>query len=180
LSRLAGVHVAPYHLPPRPWLGPAPAGPPSTLSFPPRPAALDTFDLDPCTLLPPASARALAAQNITSVAGPVNYCRWKQTSVRGGSIWTARLITYRGAGVQPPGARLGSLQGYGVAESSDAKLGPDVSCRLSVDVADQQSLEVDYESVLNDNPTGMNHQLACARDYQMAGPLLANLRARRR
>ncbi|HEY1971956.1 MAG TPA: DUF3558 family protein [Pseudonocardia sp.] len=180
LSRLAGVHIPPYRPPAQPWLGPAPVGPPSTLSFPPRPAALRIFDLDPCALLAPGPARTLAAQNITSVSGPVNYCRWKQTSVRGGSTWTARLITYRGAGVQPPGARPASLQGYGVAESADPKLGPDVSCRLSVDVADQQSLEVDYESVLNDNPAGMNHQVACERAYQMAGPILGNLRARQR
>jgi hypothetical protein len=154
----------------------APAAP-----FPRRPAVLDLAGIDPCTLLTPGQAGGLDAQNITSANGPVNYCTWNQTGGRGAE-WTAKLLTYQGA-AEParnaPHTAFGTLDGYGVTETADPELGPDITCRLSIDVADGQSLEIDYQSLRNDNPTGMSHQLACQRAYQLAGPVLGNLRVRR-
>jgi hypothetical protein len=150
--------------------------------FPHRSAELALTGIDPCTLLSPGQAGGLGAQNLTPTTnGPVNYCTWKQTSV-GGAEWTTKLLTYQGAAESvrtAPHTVFGTLGGYGVAETADPELGPDISCRLSIDVADGQSLEIDYQSLRNDNPTGMNHQLACQRAYQLAGPVLGNLRARR-
>lgn len=183
LGNLVNHPITPSRAPLVAAPGPSDPAPRATRApFPPRPAPLRVNGIDPCALLTAGQAAELAARNITSATnGPVNFCDWTQTSVRG-ATWTAKLITYQAAADSvrdASGVTFGTLDGYGVAEAADPQLGPDISCRLAVDVAEGQLLEVDYQSLQNDNPTGMSHALACQRAYQLARPVLANLRARR-
>jgi hypothetical protein len=174
LARLRNVTLTPSSDPPPP-AGVTPPHPP----FPARPATRTLDGLDACALLPPAQAAGVGARSVMiAPRAPVNYCRYHDTTPRGGGQWTVRLLTYQSAGVGTAGAAVGTLDGYGTAESGDPQLGPDISCRVAVDVADGQSLEVDYEDDLNDNPAGMNHGVACQRARSVAGAVLGNLRVR--
>ena len=150
--------------------------------FAPRPAQLRLTGIDPCSLLTPALTKGLGGQNYTTADnGPVNYCTWRRAGLFLDVQWTVKLVTYRSAATPEAGSRppvFGTLDGFGVAETADPQLGPDITCRLSIDVADGQSVEIDYQSLQNANPAGMSHQVACQHAYQLAGPVLSNLRAR--
>ncbi|HEY1972118.1 MAG TPA: DUF3558 domain-containing protein [Pseudonocardia sp.] len=167
--------------PPRPE-GPIEPARPTASPLPPRPATLRLDSVDPCALLTPAQvARLSLLDGIPSARPDGRDCVWGRNPPHPDNAWRAQVILTHGADYyrgSVTGAQLREISGYtAVATNSTLALNRDHQCLLYVDVAPGQSLEVSYHNLDGDYP-GINHEVACQLAGQVAGLMLANLKAR--
>jgi hypothetical protein len=138
--------------------------------------------VDPCTLLTRDQVNELSLLDGTPDSQPDGpNCAWGRYPPRPDNAWIAQIILTHGAEYylgSATGARQQQVDGFtAVATTPYPVWRPERQCLLYVDVAPGQSLEVSYHNLDGDYP-GINHEVACQLAGQVAGLMLANLKAR--
>jgi hypothetical protein len=159
------------------------APPPSKWPFPPRPAELKLDGVDPCALLTAAQQGQLGVEQVgqdnnSDELGSAA-CQWGNNGAKPDNRWLARLIVKRGADYalgSTTGVQVVQIGGYSAVQTAAPYQDPNTNCVLVVDVAQGQSLGVQYGNAAGDYP-GINHDVACQLDRKAAELMVQNLRA---
>lgn len=159
--------------------GPPPAG---ASRLPSRPAELRLDRIDPCALLTPAQFRQLGvhpgqrAENTDEIGS--SDCLWRNFPEEPDIKYLARLITKRGAdyvldSTEP--TQVVTIDGFSAVQTKSPQGDPKDHCLLFVDVAQGESLLVQWLT-LSDNYPGLTDQFACQQARDAGRLMLANLR----
>jgi hypothetical protein len=167
---------------------PAPQTPPSTpptasaAALPPRPVELPLNTVDPCTLLTPTQRAKLGLSagigdtNTDELGSPA--CLWNTTTRHPDDSWIAKTITNRSAdyalGSTTP-ATVVTIAGLPAVQTATAYGNPNHECLLFIDVAQGQSLQVEYLNQRGDHP-GITHEIACQLATIAATDMITTLR----
>lgn len=161
---------------------PAPEVAPTVSPLGPRPQTLSLAEIDPCALLTAAQVSALnvhAGQPGEDNDGLGSRdCIWSTSPDTPDIAWIARATLRRGAEwyrASVTGADVVQVAGYPAVQTVSNVGDPDTQCVLAVDVAQGQSLWVQFDNMDKDYP-GMNHQRACQLARQAAESMVTNLR----
>jgi len=156
--------------------------PPSGSPFATRPAELKLDAVDPCALLTraqeiqlgvPAGRRYDNSDEFGSTA-----CQWANHA-KPDNRWLVRLIVKRGADYalgSTTGMQVVQIGGFSAVQTAAPYQDPNTNCVLVVDVAQGQSLGVQYGNAAGDYP-GINHDVSCQLDRRAAELMVQNLRA---
>jgi hypothetical protein len=150
--------------------------------LPARPAELRLDGLDPCALLTPAQASQLG---VSAAGGPEAdtdagsvACQWDNFPRQPDTSYLNRLILDRSADTalgSATGARVVMLDGYAAVETTSPNVDPKEHCLLLVDVAQGESLWVQWMTESHGYP-GLSRELACQKAEGAGRLMLANLR----
>lgn len=159
------------------------APPPSTSPFPPRPAELKLDGIDPCALLTAAQQGQLGVERVgqdnnSDELGSAA-CLWGNNGGEPDNRWLARLIVKRGADYalgSSTGVQVLQVGGFSAVQTAAPYQDAKTNCVIVVDVAQGQSLGVQYSNIAGDYP-GINHDVACQLDRKAAELMVQNLRA---
>ncbi|HEX4253137.1 MAG TPA: DUF3558 domain-containing protein [Pseudonocardia sp.] len=162
----------------------APAAPaPSTSPFPPRPAELKLDGVDPCALLNGAQQAQLGVEQVGRDSNSDELgsaaCQWGNNGAKPDNRWLVRLIVKRGAGYalgSTTGVQVVQIGGFSAVQTAPPYQDPNINCVLVVDVAQGQSLGVQYGNAAGDYP-GISHDVSCQLDRRAAELMVQNLRA---
>lgn len=164
-------------------VGCASAAPPTPASrLPPRPAELRLDQVNPCALLTPAQVHELGVgagergEN-TDELGSIG-CLWRNFPEEPDISYLARLIVRRGAdyaldSTEP--TQVVSIDGFSAVQTTSPYVDPKEHCLLLVDVAQGESLWVQWLTTSPDYP-GLTHELACQQTREAGRLMLENLR----
>jgi hypothetical protein len=151
----------------------APASPALPSSrLPARPAELPLNAVAPCALLTQAQETQLGVRHGNPAVGGDEFnspvCTWDNLGGPPDNSWLARLITHRGAdyaldSTQP--TQVVQVDGFAAVQTSSGGQDPTTHCIVLVDVAQGQSLWMQYVNTAGDYPK-IDHEVACklARD----------------
>ncbi|HTF46915.1 MAG TPA: DUF3558 domain-containing protein [Pseudonocardia sp.] len=161
----------------------APAPTPSNSPLPPRPAELRLNAVDPCALLTTAQqgqlgVKAALSGNDGDELGSAA-CLWGNNGGKPDNRWVARLIVKRSADYalgSTTGVQVVQVDGFSAVQTAAPYQDPNTNCVLVVDVAQGQSLGVQYLNLAGDYP-GISHDMACQLDRKAAELMVRNLRA---
>lgn len=150
--------------------------------LPPRPSELRLDRIDPCSLLTPMQVRQLGVHpgepgKNTDELGSAD-CLWRNFPERPDSSYLARLILERGADYalnSGTGAQVVTIDGFAAVQTTSPYADPKEHCLLLVDVAQGQSLWVQWRTLSDDYP-GLTHELACRQAQEAGRLMLGNLR----
>jgi Protein of unknown function (DUF3558) len=154
----------------------------SPTALPPRPAELRLDGVNPCDLLAKAQQADLGvgagtADNGTDeLASPG--CQWTNPTGSPDNNWVAKAVVKRGADAwlrSFSSAQVVLVDGFPTVQASSEYSDPGLECVLYVDVADGQSLSVEYINRRGDLPN-INHGVACQKATAAAQLMLGNLR----
>ena len=162
---------------------PAPGSqPPSSSPFAPRPVELKLDTVDPCALLTGAQESQLGVPVGTRYDNSdelgSSACQWANHA-KPDNRWLVRLIVKRGADYalgSTTGVQVVQIGGFSAVQTAAPYQDPTTNCVLVVDVAQGQSLGVQYGNAAGDYP-GINHDVACQLDRKAAELMVQNLRA---
>jgi hypothetical protein len=162
---------------------PAPESPPSSASpFAARPAELKLDAVDPCALLTGAQQGQLGVPTGKRFDNSDEFgstaCQWANHA-KPDNRWLARLIVKRGADYalgSTTGVQVVQIGGFSAVQTAAPYQDPNTNCVLVVDIAQGQSLGVQYGNAAGDYP-GINHDVACQLDRKAAELMVQNLRA---
>jgi hypothetical protein len=104
-------------------------------------------------------------------------CQWANHA-RPDNRWLARLIVGRSADYamrSTTGVQVVQVGGFAAVQTAAPYQDPKANCVLVVDVAQGQSLGVQYLNLAGDYP-GINHEVACQLDRKAAELMVQNLR----
>jgi len=161
----------------------APGAPPATDSpFPARPAELKLDAVDPCSLLTAAQQSQLGIQHVqrddnSDELGSAA-CLWDNSGGSPDNSWVARLIVKRGADYalgSTTGVQIVQVSGFTAVQTAAPYQDSKINCVLVVDVAQGQSLGVQYLNTRGNYP-GISHDVACQLDRRAAEFMVQNLR----
>lgn len=150
--------------------------------FPARPDELRLDQIDPCALLTKTQVQQLGehagerrenSDELGSIA-----CLWRNFPEQPDSTYLARLITKRGADYalnSGTGAQVVAIDGFAAVQTTSPYADPKEHCLLLVDVAQGQSLWVQWRT-LSTNYPGLTHELACQQAQEAGRLMLGNLR----
>lgn len=150
--------------------------------LPARPDDLRLDQVDPCALLTTAQVHQLGvhagerkpnSDELGSIA-----CLWRNFPEQPDSTYLARLITRRGADYalnSGTGAQVVTIDGFAAVQTTSPYADPKEHCLLLVDVAQGQSLWVQWRTLSNNYP-GLTHELACQQAQEAGRLMLGNLR----
>ena len=166
--------------PPAPGPPPASAAPTSS-PFPPRPTELRLNGVDPCQLLTSADQDQLDVKNVGQHNDADRFgsldCLWANHGTPDIS-WLARAIVKQGAdyalGNTAP-VQVVQVGGFSAVQTSSPYHDANTQCILVINVAQGQSLWVQFDNLQGDFP-GINHQVACQQASKAAELMLRNLR----
>ncbi|HEY0575324.1 MAG TPA: DUF3558 domain-containing protein [Pseudonocardia sp.] len=160
----------------------APASPQTTSPLPPRPAELKLDGVDPCALLTAAQQSQLgveqAGRDDSSDELASRACQWDNNGGKPDNGWVVRLIVKRGADYalgSTSGVQVVQVDGFSAVQTAAPYQDPKANCVLVVDVAQGQSLGVQYLNLAGDYP-GISHEVACQLDRRAAEFMVQNLR----
>jgi hypothetical protein len=169
--------------PPPAALSPPPSAAPTSSPFPPRPAELRLDGIDPCALLTSAEQTKLDVQFTGKVDDADQFhslvCRW--ANLGGGTpdnAWIARAIVKQGADYalrSAAPAQVVQVGGFSAVQTSSPYFDAKTQCILAIDVAQGESLRVQYNNLQGDYP-GITHEVACQQASKAAELMLQNLR----
>jgi hypothetical protein len=163
---------------------PTPAAPPpSTSPLPSRPAELKLDGVDPCALLTAAQQAQLGVEQVgqdnnSDELGSAA-CLWGNNGGKPDNRWLARLIVKRGADYalgSTTGVQIVQIGGFSAVETAAPYQDAKTNCVIVVDVAQGQSLGVQYSNIAGDYP-GISHDVSCQLDRRAAELMVQNLRA---
>jgi hypothetical protein len=161
----------------------APAAPPPSSSLSPRSAELKLDGVDPCALLTAAQQGQLGVEQVGQANNSDELgsaaCQWGNNGAKPDNRWLARLIVKRGADYalgSTTGVQVVQIGGFSAVQTAAPYQDPNTNCVLVVDVAQGQSLGVQYGNAAGDYP-GINHDVACQLDRKAAELMVQNLRA---
>lgn len=164
-------------------VGCADGPPPSAGSrLPPRPSELRLDRVDPCALLTPAQVRQLGVgagkrgENTDELGS--SDCLWRNFPKEPDIGYLARLIVNRGAdyaldSTEP--TQVVTIDGFSAVQTTSPHVDPKEHCLLLVDVAQGESLWVQWLTTSPDYP-GLTHELACQQARDAGRLMLENLR----
>jgi hypothetical protein len=161
----------------------APALPPQKL--PPRPRELKVDGMDPCSLVTPA-IRAQAGVTSQGQADPsstdnaLRGCGYDNFPQHPTAALDVNLATNQDTAgfLFFPDAVASTVAGFGAVDSPDSAAGPDHSCVVRVDVAENQGLWVSLYNTLGDDATSTHAQM-CQKAHTVAESIMAGLLAKR-
>ena len=158
---------------------------PSSSRLPARPAELQISGVDPCALLTPTQEHQLGVERGHPSSGGDEFnspvCLWDNLGGLGGrpdNGWLIRLISQRGAdyaldSVEP--THVVRVDGFPAIQTSSAGQDPRTHCILLVDIAQGQSMWIQYVNGLGNYP-GISHEVACGLARDVAQMAVGNLR----
>jgi hypothetical protein len=138
--------------------------------------------VDPCALLTADQQAQLGVIKVgredssDELGSPA--CQWANHA-KPDNGWVARLVTRRGAEYamgSTTGAQVVAVSGFSAVQTSSPYGDPKTHCILVVDVAQGQSLWVQYDNIAGDYP-GISHEVACELDRRAAELMVRNLRS---
>lgn len=150
--------------------------------LPPRPSELRLDQVDPCALLTReqfrqlgvrAGERAEDSDGLGSIA-----CQWRNFPKEPDIHYLARLIVKRGADYaldSTTPTQVVTIDGFSAVQTTSPSGNPNDHCLLLVDVAQGQSLWVQWMTTSPDYP-GLTHELACQQARDAGRLMLSNLR----
>lgn len=161
---------------------PAPAAAPSPRSqLPARPAELRLNGIPPCALLTSAQERQLGVRPGNSTFGGDEFnspvCMWDNLGGPPDNSWLARLITQRGADYaldSTTPTQIVQINGFAAVQTSSEGENPNTHCILLIDVAQGQSLWIQYVNLRGDYPN-IDHAVACGLSRDVAAMAVGNL-----
>jgi hypothetical protein len=161
----------------------APALPPQKL--PPRPRQLKMDGIDPCSLVTSA-IRAQAGVTSQGQADPsstdnaLRGCGYDNFPQHPTAALDVNLATNQDTAgfLFFPDAVASTVAGFGAVDSPDSAAGPDHSCVVRVDVAENQGLWVSLYNTLGDDATSTHAQM-CQKAHTVAESIMAGLLAKR-
>ena len=162
---------------------PAPLPSQSASPLPPRPAELRLDTVNPCALLTDAQRGELHmnqgkfSYDEDSTRYPV--CQWDNSPQRPQMTWLGRLQLRQGADYaldSATGHQIVQVGGFTAVQTSADGQDPRSHCILLVDVAQGQSLWVQYANIFGDFP-GLTHERSCQFARAAAEDMVANLRS---
>jgi Protein of unknown function (DUF3558) len=139
--------------------------------------------VDPCALLNAAQQGELGIEhsqrddNSDELGSAA--CLWDNNGGNPDNSWVARLIVKRGADyalASTSAVQVVGIGGFPAVQTAAPYQNPNTNCVLVVDVAQGQSLGVQYGNAAGDYP-GINHDVACQLDRKAAELMVQNLRA---
>lgn len=150
--------------------------------LPTRPTELRLDGVDPCALLTPAQLRQLGVDTgqrgeNTDELGSSD-CLWRNFPKEPDIGYLARLIVKRGAdyaleSTEP--TQVVTVDGFSAVQTTSPQVDPKDHCLLLVDVAQGESLWVQWRT-LSVNYPGMTHERACQQARDAGQLMLENLR----
>lgn len=150
--------------------------------LPARPTELRLDGIDPCALLTTAQVSQLGvdagerAEN-TDELGSVD-CQWQSPLGEQPDVgYLARSIVKRGADYalnSATGAQVVALDGFSAVQTSSPHVDPKQHCLLLIDVAQGESLWVQWMMLSGDTPD-LTHEVACQKAQDAARLMLGNL-----
>ncbi len=135
--------------------------------------------VDPCGLLTSEQLRQLTAARPRATGddrGAV--CQWSNAFTEPFQGYLVRLRTGQGAATAlagPPGVRVVTVAGFPAVETFGEPADPQRTCILAIDVADGQSVDVNYTYTGKGLP--INRELACQRATAAAELVMQTLLA---
>lgn len=159
----------------------AASSPPSATALPTRPTDLRLDGVNPCDLLTGADLGKLGVGPGTVNDGADSWssagCRWTDPSGHPDNNWVALAVVRHGAdtALKNTGAQVGLVDGFPAVQTTSDSADPGLSCELFLDVAQGQTLSVEYVNRRGDYPN-INHGIACQQATDAAKLMLANLR----
>jgi Protein of unknown function (DUF3558) len=171
------VPAAPSAAPP-----PAESAAPTSSRLPPRPAELRLDGVDPCALLTTAEQAKLGVHQVYSANDADQFrslgCQWDNGLGPPDNAWVARAIVKQGADYaldnQAP-VQVVQIDGYSAVQTSSPYQNPNRQCIQVIDVAQGESLWVQYDDRIGTYP-GINHEVACQQARKAAELMIHNLR----
>lgn len=151
--------------------------------LPPRPTELRLDGVDPCALLTGQQVSALGVsagvrEQNTDELGSAD-CQWRNSAEEPVVFgYLARLIVKRGADYaldNSTGAQVVTLNGFSAVQTTSPHVNPKEHCLLLIDVAQGESLWVQWMTLPPDYP-GLNHEMACQKAQDAGRIMLTNLR----
>jgi len=156
---------------------------PSTSALPARPTELKLDGVDPCALLTAAQQKQLgiehAQRDDNSDELGSAACLWDNSGGNPDNSWVARMIVKRGADyalASTSAVQVVQVAGFSAVQTAAPYQDPSTNCVIVVDVAQGQSLGVQYLNSRGNYP-GINHDVACQLDRRAAELMVQNLRA---
>lgn len=156
---------------------------PGRSRLPPRPAELRLDGIDPCALLTGEQTRQLGVhggerEQNTDELGSTD-CQWLNDPLEPSIFgYLARLILKRGADSgldSSTGAQVVTLDGFSAVQATSPHVDPREHCVLLVDVAQGESLWVQWMTSTHGQP-GFTHEMACEKARVAGQLMLTNLR----
>lgn len=150
--------------------------------LPARPTDMRLDTIDPCALLTSAQIRQLGVgagkrRENTDELGSAG-CLWDNFPKEPDTSYVARLITKRGAdyalGSTEP-TQVVTIDGFSAVQTKSPQGDPKDHCLLFVDVAQGESLFVQWLTLSHNYP-GLTDQLACEQAREAGRLMLENLR----
>lgn len=139
--------------------------------------------IDPCALLNAAQRGELgiehAQRDDNSDELGSAACLWDNNGGNPDNSWVARVIVKRGADyalASTSAVQVVSVGGFSAVQTAAPYQDPNTNCVVVVDVAQGQSLGVQYMNSRGNYP-GINHDVACQLDRKVAELMVQNLRA---
>lgn len=151
-------------------------------ALPPRSTALPLNGVQLCGLIAGPDAARLGV-GPGNPSGQMNMgtaaCQWANQAVYPNNTWMVRALPNTAAGSalghKSGGAQIVAIGGFPAVQTTPGSGSPDRGCVLWVDVADHQTLMVDYLDGSGDDPA-MNHAMACQRASQAAQMMVTRLK----
>ena len=178
-----GAGCAPAAPPPPAPSVPPTSAPPTRSPFPPRPTELRLDGVDPCALLTSVEVARLGVDQGERFDDADQFrslsCDWANSGgLSPEKGWIARAIAKQGAdyalGNTAP-VQVVQVGGFSAVQTSSPYQNANTQCILVIDVAQGESLWVQFDNLQGDFP-GINHQVACQQASKAAELMLGNLR----
>lgn len=161
------------------------AAAPAAQKLPPRPRELKVDGIDPCSLATPeirsqAGVTSQGQADPSSTDNALRGCGYDNFPQHPTAALDVNLATNQDTAgfLFFPDAVRSTVAGFGAVDSPDSAAGPDHSCVVRVDVAENQGLWVSLYNTLGDDQTSTHAQM-CQKAHTVAESIMVGLLAKR-